>query len=307
MTVLFILAVLCVGVAIVLVVRALAFPHLRMATHLRQIETYGFHGAPATDQPRGARPPLGWTVNAVAESLGGLAIARVGSLKPLARQDLTSAGFYTLSREAFHGYRVLASVALPALLAIEILASGTSIALGALVTILAAACCWSLFGATVRHRSELRLGEIDRELPELIDVLTATIEAGLGFAGSLQLVANRFEGPLGIELRLALQEQRMGLTTNQALTNMLTRADTPAMRSFVRGVLQGETLGVSIGAMMRNLAIEMRTRRRQAAQERVQKAPLKMLFPLILLIFPALLIVLLYPAVHALLNGFSSL
>ena len=102
MTALFIIAVLFVGAAIVLFVRALALPHLRMATHLRQIETYGFHSALASDEPRGARPPLGWTVNATAESVGRLAIARVGALKPLPRGDLTSAGFYTLSPEAFH-------------------------------------------------------------------------------------------------------------------------------------------------------------------------------------------------------------
>lgn len=97
----------------------------------------------------------------------------------------------------------------------------------------------------------------------------------------------------------------MGLSTNQALSNILERSDTPAMRSFVRAVVQGETLGVSIGTMMRNLALEMRTRRRQTAQERVQKAPLKMLFPLVFLIFPSMFIVLLYPAVHDLLAGFS--
>jgi len=179
------------------------------------------------------------------------------------------------------------------------------LAIGLAVAVSAGA--WVFFGAYVRHRSEIRLHSIDRELPELIDVLIATIEAGLGFAGSLSVVAGRFKGPLGNELRLAMQEQRMGLSTNQALGNILERSDTPAMRSFVRAVIQGETLGVSIGTMMRNLALEMRTRRRQEAQERVQKAPLKMLFPLIFLIFPALLIVLLYPAVHELLAGFSNL
>ena len=305
MTALFVIGLLFIGAAILLVVRALALPRLRMATHLRQIETYGFHGGIAPEQVA-ARPPLGWGVNAMAESVGRSAITRVSALKPLPRHDLTSAGYYTLSEEAFHGYRVLAAVAVPGLVVIELLASGAGSALALLLTILASATCWVLFGAAVRHRSEMRLEQIDRELPELIDVLTATIEAGLGFAGSLQLVANRFQGPLGFELRLALQEQRMGLSTNRALENVLARSDTPAMRSFVRAVLQGETLGVSIGTMMRNLAIEMRTRRRQAAQERVQKAPLKMLFPLIFLIFPALLIVLLYPAIHALLQGFTT-
>ncbi len=305
MTLVFVIGLLFIAAAVVLVVRAVALPRLRMATHLRQIDTYGFDGALPGDGPLAAPPPLGATINAFAEGVGRATIASVGTLKPLPSRELASAGFYRISTEAFHGYRALAAVTLPALLALEVISSGKSVALAVVFAALAAAACWVLFGAVVRRRSEARLNEVDRELPELIDVLIATIEAGLGFAGSLQLVAGRFEGPLGNELRLTLQEQRMGLSTNQALGNILERSDTPAMRSFVRAVVQGETLGVSIGTMMRNLAQEMRTRRRQGAQERVQKAPLKMLFPLIFLIFPAMLIVLLYPAVHQLLAGFS--
>ncbi len=302
---LFVIGLLFIGVAIVLVVRAVALPRLRMATHLRQIETYGFDGAQVGQEPL-ARPPLGEGVNALAERMGRFAIARAGTFKPVSARELAAAGFYKLSWEAFHGYRVFVSVSLPALVLLESIATGGNAAVAILLAIVAAAASWTLFGAYVRNRSEKRLGRIDRELPELIDVLTATIEAGLGFAGSLQLVAARFEGPLGSELRLAFQEQSMGLSTNQALANMLERCDTPAMRAFVRAVLQGEMLGVSIGTMMRNLALEMRTRRRQAAHERVQKAPVKLLFPLIFLIFPALLIVLLYPALHELVRGFSS-
>lgn len=302
-----VIGLLIFAVAIVLAIRATAAPRVRMAAHLRQIETYGFADATASESRLSVHPPLGRSINAIAESVGSAAIARVTSLKPLPSRELASAGFYSLSVEAFHGYRVMGAVALPALLVFELLGTGANAVLAIALAIAAAAGCWVLFGAVVRHRSEIRLSAIDRELPELIDVLIATIEAGLGFAGSLQLVAWRFEGPLGNELRLALQEQKMGLATNQALGNILERSDTPAMRSFVRAVIQGETLGVSIGTMMRNLAIEMRTRRRQAAQERVQKAPLKMLFPLIFLIFPAMLIVLLYPAVHELLSGFSRL
>ena len=150
------------------------------------------------------------------------------------------------------------------------------------------------------------MDEVDRTLPELIDVLIATMEAGLGFAGSLQLVAERFGGPLGQELRLTLQEQRMGLSTENALNHLLERCDTASMRAFVRGVLQGEALGVSIATMMRNLATETRKRRRQNAHAQIQKAPVKMLFPLVFLIFPALMIVLLYPGISQLitqLNG----
>jgi tight adherence protein C len=305
MTLLFIVGLLFISAAVILVVRAVALPRLRMSAHLRQIDTYGFSGALPGDVPLVARPPLGQSINSLAEGMGRMTIARVSGLTPLTSRELTSAGFYRISPEALHGYRALAAILLPVLLLLEALGSGAGMAIAILLAVFAAAACWVLFGAVVRRRSESRLSEVDRELPELIDVLIATIEAGLGFAGSLRVVAGRFKGPLGNELRLAMQEQRMGLSTNQALGHILERSDTPAMRSFVRAVVQGETLGVSIGTMMRNLALEMRTRRRQAAQERVQKAPLKMLFPLIFLIFPSMLIVLLYPAIHQLLAGFS--
>src|SRR5438046_10749095 len=89
----------------------------------------------------------------------------------------------------------------------------------------------------------------------------------------------------------------MGLSNDEALANMLQRADTDGMRSFARSVRQGEALGVSIGQIMRNLANEMRDRRRALAEERAQKAPIKILFPLVALIFPAIFVVLLGPAV----------
>ena len=124
----------------------------------------------------------------------------------------------------------------------------------------------------------------------------------------MQLASSRVAGPLGDELRLALQEQRMGLSTTEALSNMLGRCETPSMRSFVRSILQGETLGVSIGKIMRNLGHDMRIRRRQAAEQRAQKAPIKILFPLVFFIFPPMFIVLLFPAVytfsHTLGSGF---
>jgi tight adherence protein C len=97
----------------------------------------------------------------------------------------------------------------------------------------------------------------------------------------------------------------MGLTTEEALRNMLVRADTPAVRSFVREVTQGETLGVSIGDILRSLATEMRKRRRAVAEERAQKAPVKILFPLVFLIFPAMFVILLGPAVFDFLEAFK--
>jgi tight adherence protein C len=165
---------------------------------------------------------------------------------------------------------------------------------------------WKAPLIVIDRRARVRLEAIDYELPELIDILVVTVEAGLGFSGSIRTASERITGPLGDELRLALQEQNMGLTTEESLRHMLVRADTPSMRSFVRAVTQGETLGVSIGDILRSLALEMRKRRRAAAEERAQKAPIKILFPLVFLIFPAMFIVLLGPAIFDFIDAFGS-
>jgi tight adherence protein C len=164
---------------------------------------------------------------------------------------------------------------------------------------------WTVPMTLVSRRARKRFEMIERDLPELIDLLVVTVEAGLGFNGSLQITSQKMRGALGDELRLTLQEQRLGLSTTQALNNLLARCDTPSMRSFVRSVLQGETLGVSIGQIMRSLALEMRKRRRANAEERAQKAPIKLLFPLVFLIFPSMFIVLLFPAVYSFLASFG--
>src|SRR6266508_1219300 len=123
----------------------------------------------------------------------------------------------------------------------------------------------------------------------------------------MQTANGRIPGPLGEELRLTLQEQTMGLSIQEAMLNMLARCDTPSMRSFVRSVVQGERLGVSIGQIMRDLAQEMRRRRHATASERAQKAPIKILFPLVLLIFPAMFVVLLGPAIFLFVRALSGI
>ena len=108
------------------------------------------------------------------------------------------------------------------------------------------------------------------------------------------------------ELRVALSEQGLGLSIHDALKNMLARANSPALRMFVQAILQGDTLGVSIGKILRDLAIDMRKRRRQAAEERAQKAPTKIIFPLVVLIMPAMLIVSIGPFIVSIAHAFSA-
>jgi Flp pilus assembly protein TadB len=303
MVLLIAIGLLLAGAAVAMLLRAVALPRLRMEGHVRQIETYGFSSEDSESLLDVHTEP--GRLAAMAEAAGRWATSHAGALKPLERRELLAAGIYERSVESVHGLRVIVAVALPATILMLTLAGGSLSPLTVVFVCLVGLIAWLLPAAAIRTRGQRRLDQVDAALPELIDVLTATIEAGLGFTGSLALCAERFDGPLGQELRLTLQEQTMGLSTNAALANMRERCDTPSVRAFVRAVAQGESLGVSIGAMMRNLATETRKRRRARAQERIQKAPVKLLFPLIFLIFPALLLVLLYPAVHNVLTTLS--
>jgi tight adherence protein C len=299
---------LCVGVFLIgatgwLLLRAVALPRLRLDVHLRQIESYGVEGVFADPDVPTSRGRLDQSVNQLARRLGQRAMQAAPSLVPLQRGQLTAAGIYSVSPETIHGYRLLAAVFLPALVLMYASVLTSSFSVVTIVVLAAAvAAGWELPAVLIRQRAGARLASIDRELPELIDLLVATVEAGLGLGGSLRLVSGRFEGPLGEELRLTLQQQGLGISNEAALNDMVDRVDTPAVRSFIRTVIRADTLGVSIGPIMRNLATDMRRRRRQAANEKVQKTPIKMLFPLIFLIFPALFIVLLYPAAYTILH-----
>jgi tight adherence protein C len=290
---LLVIGVLLLGAATAIAIRAMTLSHLRAAEQVAQIGAYGFGGtSTAPVKPAGFRELL----DGLADRFGAKVVERIESSEAEARKYLFAAGFYTADPVRFVGYRALTGAAV-ALVMLWMTASGgatvlVAVAFGALGG-------WLVPQIVLRKRGDRRLGQIELGLPELIDLLVVTVEGGLGFSGSMQVAATKLPGPLGDEIRLTLQEQRMGLSTNEALSGMLSRCDTPSMRSFVRSVIQGETLGVSIGNIMRNLATEMRKRRRAAAEERAQKAPIKMLFPLIFLIFPPMFIVLLYPAVQS--------
>jgi tight adherence protein C len=291
------------GASTVLVARAVLKPRLRGSQTLGRIGSYGFAARQESNDSRSsatrsALDSVAGTVGTAAGRFGGLREASI-------RRELVAAGIYGLAPRKFAGYRILSAIVAPACWLWLSSIGGYSPLLTLSGTLLAALIGWTAPMTLVRRRARERAQQIDYELPNLIDLLVVTVEAGLGFTGSLQLAAERFSGPLGDELRLTLQEQSMGLSTNEALRNLLERCDTPLIRSFVRSVLQGETLGVSIGQIMRDLAVDMRKRRRSAAEERAQKAPIKLLFPLVFLIFPAMFVVILGPAVFSFLDTFG--
>lgn len=296
MLILLLLALALVSTSCVLVLRLFAAPRSRAVRTIEQIDGYGFDARlPASPRhSQRARRRL----DDLAALLGSFLATHVKSFREEEiRGHLRAAGFYTTNPRKFLGYRLLAALLLPALWLWVATSGGFGPARTLLGVVVGVGTGWIMPMFLLKRRGRARLDQIDYEMPELIDLLVTTVEAGVGFSGSLRMAARQFQGPLGDELRLTLQEQSMGLATDEALANMLERANTPAMRSFVRSILQGETLGVSIGKIMRDLATEMRKRRRQRAEERAQKAPTKMLFPLVLLMFPAMFVVLLGPAI----------
>ena len=300
MYVLLLIGVGLVGASAALIGRAIALPRLRALERVEQIGAYGFAGrAVIADSPR----TLSQGLQRLADPVGRLFAKRMRGLSEDAmRRELVAAGMYRLSPATLIGYRVLAMVGCTAVFG-WFASTGVPALVFAVGLTFMPFLGWIAPLTMIRRRSRRRLAQIDYELPELVDLLVVTVESGMGFAGSMQTAAERFKGPLGEELRLALHEQAMGLPADRALQNMVERADTDGMRSFVRSVRQGESLGVSIGQIMRNLADEMRSRRRANAEERAQKAPIKIMFPLVALIFPAIFVVLLGPAAISLLTN----
>jgi tight adherence protein C len=292
------------GVGVTLVARALAGVQFGLPVLATRIREYGFTGHSPEDP--GAQQAPQAVFESLAESVGRFLAQHSRSIRISAlRQDLLRAGLHRMTPYRLLGYQGFAALMLPLLLVWLASAAGYGFPVLVLGALIAIAAGWVLPHAIVRRRGRLRLQELDDQLPDLIDLLVVTVEAGLSFAASLRLAAERVHGPLGEELRLTLQEQNLGLATNEALENLVARVDTPSLRSFVRSVLQGETLGVSIGQILRNIANDMRKRRRANAEERAHKAPVKMLFPLILFIFPAMFVVILVPAVFAFLDAFK--
>ena len=251
-----------VALASVLVLRSFAIARSDRRRTLDQIAAYGFGStAPSPEESADLRA----TFDELAATTGARALARFEGLRASEgrlRELLNAAGMYRTSVASFVGARILATLVGPALIVLFSIAGtlNTRLLLGcSLLTMMG----WYLPYVRVQRRARLRLEQIDREVPELVDLLVTTVEAGVGFAAALQLASRSIEGPLGQELRLAL--------------------------------VQGETLGVSIGTILRDLATDMRKRRRQSAEERAQKTPTKILFPLIALILPAMFIVSLGP------------
>jgi tight adherence protein C len=167
---------------------------------------------------------------------------------------------------------------------------------GVLIGIVFAFVCFMLPDVFVTFKTRSRKEILRAELPDALDLLAVSVEAGLGFDGAISKLTEHMAGPLAEEFALTLGEMRIGESRSNALTKMMHRVATPELSAFVRAIIQADQLGISLGRILKVQAADSRSRRQLAAEERAMKAPIKMLFPTVLFIFPAMFIVILGPA-----------
>jgi tight adherence protein C len=148
----------------------------------------------------------------------------------------------------------------------------------------------------VSSRARRRRDQIVASLPDALDLLAVSVEAGMGFDGAIAKLTEHMDGPLTDEFSIALGEMRIGESRAEALKRLTVRADTPEVGAFVRSLIQADQLGISLGRILKLQAQDTRLKRQMAAEERAGKAPIKMLFPTVMFIFPSMFIVILGPA-----------
>jgi tight adherence protein C len=174
-----------------------------------------------------------------------------------------------------------------------------------LMSIIIAAGAFMLPDILIGIRGAKRQEEIARSLPDILDQVTISVEAGLGFDSAIAHVAHNVDGPLSAELAHMLQDVKLGMSRAHAFENLTERTDVQELRQFVLALNQAEKLGVPIAQVLRVQSSELRTIRRQTAEEAAQKVPVKMIIPLVLFILPALIIVVLAPAIFDVMDTFG--
>ena len=145
--------------------------------------------------------------------------------------------------------------------------------------------------------------QVRRDLPDILDLLAISVEAGVGLEGAIEIVGKHFDSPLAHEMMRMLREMELGVARRNALQNMKARIEVQDVSNFVLSLVQADALGMPIGRVLRTQANEMRLRRRQWAREKAGKLPVKIIFPLVTFILPALFVVVLGPAVISIMHN----
>jgi tight adherence protein C len=265
-------------------------------------------GAVTDDYERELAQPF-WV--RVVRPLSGRALRGVTRLTPRdylerTHRKLLLAGLTTAMRaEEF----VIAQAAATGLLTVAALAylvlGQPATRYGILMLILAPTIGLCLPASWLTRKVKERQGSILKDLPDTLDLLAISVEAGMGFEGALEIVCQYFNSPLAQEFARTLHEMELGLPRRDAFQNLKRRTEVPELSNFVLALLQADALGIPIGRVLKTQATEMRAKRRQWAREKAAKLPVKMLFPLIGFVFPAIMVVVLGPAVAGIAKAFK--
>jgi tight adherence protein C len=290
---LLILALACLGGAFYFLGELATLPARERATSVRRAATYGRFRARTRLERETLRSralvPLSQSLAGMVLKLNPRTSSESVGLKLQAAglgQRITPTGFL-----AAKGLFALAGAAIALLLIGS--AGGAGFMFGLFLVLVGFFGPDYLVNIYARRRRE----QIRAALPDALDLLAVSVEAGLGLDGAIAKLTEHMEGPLAEEFGLTLSEMRIGESRGEALKRLGERADTPEVSSFTRSIIQADQLGTSLGRILRVQAADTRLRRQAAAEERAMKAPIKMLFPTVLFIFPAMFLVILGPAI----------
>jgi len=261
-------------------------------------------GAPAEARiSRLARPhvnpiDLPFSERVVIPVFGGLATRLMGLLPhAFVRRiggELVSAGS-PVTTQAFFTIVVMMGLLLPTTVFVLLVSSGGGSGLAVMAVVLFAAVGTLMPFLWLRRRVRHRKTAIWRSLPDAFDLITVSVEAGLGLDAALRQVADRLRGPLGDEIAQTLREVGIGRPRREAMEDMAIRVDVKELGTFVNAVIQAEQLGTGLGRVLRAQGTSIRIRRRQRAEEVARRAPVKMVFPLVFFIMPTFFVVALGP------------
>ncbi|MCX8007236.1 MAG: type II secretion system F family protein [Coriobacteriia bacterium] len=221
------------------------------------------------------------------------------------KRRLDLAGMSDVDPEAVLALKVLPAIAAAAVVVASTAVTGRGAGRAIAGASLLAALAFFAPDLVLRQRRAARQKAIRLALPDLLDMLTISVEAGLGFDAALAKLVQNSSGPLAEEFARMLAEIQAGLPRPEAFRRLSERAGVPEVAAFASSIVQADVFGVSIAGVLRTQARELRTRRRQKAEEQAQKAPVKMVFPLVLCILPVTLIIILGPAIISIGRAFG--
>jgi len=305
MPILIIVIVAVVALALVLVVVGVGAPNPQETLQQRLAE-YGARETPVSLEEIELSLPFSQRV--IVPLLNNMAqfVARFTPQRSLesARHSLELAGNpYNLTASQFWAARAVVAVILGFLIGLVMVVTKAEWSRLVLFPLLAAALGFFLPVLWLSSQISRRKNSIIKSLPDALDLLTVCVEAGLGFDGAMQKVTEKWKDDLSLAFARVLQEIRLGKSRREALRDMSDRMEVTDVTSFVAAIIQADQLGVSIAKVLRIQSDQMRVRRRQRAEEKAHQAPVKMLFPMVFLIFPSIYVILLGPAVLMILGG----